>query len=255
MTDQTDINAQLLEQALTRVNSRIAMLVGALQADSDNVLITDEIALAKALNMRTEIASVFAKEFDGVSQTLLNSFVIAAKEASQSMIDAGIDSKYASFTVTDASVVDAMMKDTGIEITSASLAAQSQISQAVYVSVVSGGSKAELIAQCQQYLIGQTDKRGVSMLSHLDTIIRTRYMEVNSIVMQSKAKAAGVTSYKYVGGAVKDSRAWCLQHRGKIFTEDEIKAWADKQWAGKKAGDPFVIRGGWNCIHKFIPVV
>lgn len=251
MADQTDINAQLLEQALNRVNAKIAMLANSLQSDSEGILVTDQIALAKALNARVDIASIFAKEFDGVSQQLVGSFINAAQEASNDLIAAGIDG---AFTKTDAALVDAMMKDTGMEIASASLAAQSQISQAVYVAVVSGGSKEELLKQCQQYLIGQTDKRGASMLSHLDTIIRTRYMEVNAVVMQKKAADAGVERFKYVGGAVKDSREWCLQHRGKIFTKDEIKAWEGKQWAGKKAGDPFVVRGGWNCIHKFIPV-
>ncbi len=252
MAEQTDINAQLLERALARVNSRIAVMISQLPEGDEGVLLTDEIALSKALNLRVDIANTFAKEFNGVQSELLKSFVFAAKEASASLVEAGLDG---AFTKTDAAIIDAMMHDTGMEITSASLAAQSQISQSVYVSVVSGGGKAELLKEVQQLLIGQTDKRGVSMLSHVDTIVRTRYMEVNSVVMQKKATEAGVERFKYVGGAVKDTREWCAQHRGKTFTLDEIKSWEGKSWAGKKAGDPFVARGGWNCIHKFIPVV
>lgn len=251
--DNLDRNAKLLENALNKVNRKIAALAASLRVDDNGALLTDQAELTKAMNMRVEIAAIFAKEFDGVTNKVLKSFITAAKDANKELSAAiGVKS---TFGRADAAIVSAMMTDTGMEITSASLLAQSQISQALYVSVIAGGKQEDLIQQVGQYLIGQTDKRGNPMLSHVDTIVRTRYMETDAIVTQKKAADVGVTKFRYTGGTVKDSREWCVNHVGKVFTREEIAAWERESWAGKKPGDPFVVRGGWNCIHRFRAVV
>jgi hypothetical protein len=40
-----------------------------------------------------------------------------------------------------------------------------------------------------------------------------------------------------------------------VLTEEEIRdIWANETWAGKAQGDPFVVRGGYNCRHSFQPI-
>ena len=234
-----------------RVNTRITSLAASL-ANKDGSLISTSESLQKALNMRVEIAQVFANEFDGVAQSVVGTFVDAAKNANARFVEAGIASQ---FSEADAGIIQAMMTDTGAEITSASIEAQALIAREMYISTISGGNQADLIEQVTQYLVGQTDKRGKSMLSHVDTIVRTRYMEMDSLVTQIKGEEFGIDKYKYVGGLIRDSRDWCVKHNGKTFTLSEIKLWAGQQWQGKKSGDPFVVRGGWNCIHRFRAVI
>jgi hypothetical protein len=61
--------------------------------------------------------------------------------------------------------------------------------------------------------------------------------------------------YKYVGGVVPETRPFCEQMNGRTFTETEIRRiWNTQTWAGKRPGDPFVVRGGYNCRHFLVPV-
>lgn len=85
--------------------------------------------------------------------------------------------------------------------------------------------------------------------------------KVNDTVMQfdgaftkGRAKRQGIKRYRYEGGIIRTSRDWCNQHQGQTYTEDEIfDIWND-DWAGKEPGDPFVVRGGYNCRHFWVPI-
>ena len=41
----------------------------------------------------------------------------------------------------------------------------------------------------------------------------------------------------------------------KTFTEEEINSKWQGSWAGKAPGDPFIVRGGYNCRHHWLPIV
>jgi len=60
--------------------------------------------------------------------------------------------------------------------------------------------------------------------------------------------------YRYAGGVVAETRPFCEQMNGRTFTEGEIRRiWSSQTWGGKRPGDPFVTRGGYNCRHFFVP--
>ena len=80
-------------------------------------------------------------------------------------------------------------------------------------------------------------------------------LEVDSVILAKKAEEFGITKFKYAGSLIKDSRKWCVDHVGKIYTLEEIENWESQKWQGKKSGDSFVVRGGWNCRHRWLPVV
>lgn len=62
--------------------------------------------------------------------------------------------------------------------------------------------------------------------------------------------------YRYVGGVIAESRDFCRQMDGRVLTESEIRSiWSSQEWSGKQPGDPFVVRGGYNCRHSWVPVV
>jgi len=246
-----DKNAQLLQDALDTVNGRIADLIAELEQNG-GVLVNKQANLAKALSMRAEIATVFAEEFDGVSADVVASLSEAAREAVQELEAVGVSS---AFTKADGELVRLMLEDVGAEIDGLSMRAQSEISQSIYKNVVAASPRSYLKAEVEQLLVGKKDIRGVPMVVHAETIARTRLMEINSLLTLKKANEAGVTKFKYVGGLVRDSRQWCKEHVGKIYTLNEIMGWEKIQWAGKKAGNPFIVRGGWNCIHRWRAVV
>ncbi len=85
---------------------------------------------------------------------------------------------------------------------------------------------------------------------------------VNDVVMKfdgaytaGKAKRAGITRWRYDGGVIAETREWCRDHTGETYTEEEIyDLWDGSSWPGKEEGDPFVVRGGYNCRHFWVPV-
>jgi hypothetical protein len=65
-----------------------------------------------------------------------------------------------------------------------------------------------------------------------------------------------IDRWEYYGDSISDTREWCRNHAGRIMTTDEIRdEWADNDWQGKSSGDPFIVRGGFNCRHHWVAVV
>lgn len=70
-----------------------------------------------------------------------------------------------------------------------------------------------------------------------------------------KATLAGIDRFRYVGGTIPTSRQFCRSHDGDVMTKKEIeRIWRTQSWGGKAPGNPFVVRGGYNCRHMFVPV-
>jgi len=79
--------------------------------------------------------------------------------------------------------------------------------------------------------------------------------QFDASVNMAAAKEADVQEWEYYGDVIRDTRPWCQKHVGKVYTEDEIRdLWANNSWQGKSAGDPFIVRGGYNCRHQWLPV-
>lgn len=73
-------------------------------------------------------------------------------------------------------------------------------------------------------------------------------------LLRGRAATAEVR-YRYAGGVVPETRPFCEQMNGRTFTETQIRQiWNTQTWAGKRPGDPFVVRGGYNCRHFLVPV-
>ena len=80
-------------------------------------------------------------------------------------------------------------------------------------------------------------------------------MDFDGVFTIHRAKQAGLKRFKYSGTLIANSRDFCVRHVGETYTEEEIRSiWSSQSWSGKRAGDPFVVRGGERCRHFFIPV-
>lgn len=64
------------------------------------------------------------------------------------------------------------------------------------------------------------------------------------------ADQLGLNYFVYEGSAIKDTRDFCRDRHGKVFSREEAEGWNDMDWQGKIPGlDFFVQRGGYNCRH------
>ena len=96
---------------------------------------------------------------------------------------------------------------------------------------------------------------GGGMFQDVSAEAHDMVMDFDGVFTLHRAKQAGLKRFKYSGTLVANSRDFCVQHVGRTYTEEEIRRiWSSQSWSGKRAGDPFVVRGGERCRHFFIPV-
>ena len=96
---------------------------------------------------------------------------------------------------------------------------------------------------------------GGGMFQDVSAEAHDMVMDFDGVFTLHRAKQAGLKRFKYSGTLVANSRDFCVQHVGRTYTEEEIRRiWSSQSWSGKRAGDPFVVRGGERFRHFFIPV-
>jgi hypothetical protein len=99
------------------------------------------------------------------------------------------------------------------------------------------------------------DRTGNNMRRYASQMVHDSVMQFDASLNVAAGKDIGAEKWKYYGSVIRDSRDWCRKHAGKSYTEDEIRdMWASSSWTGKAAGDPFIVRGGYNCRHHWRPV-
>ena len=97
--------------------------------------------------------------------------------------------------------------------------------------------------------------RGANLRSLGQRVIAETVMRFDGAFAGGRAKRREIKRYEYAGGIIETSRPFCQALDGATFTEEEIyNIWNGESWAGKMPGDPFVVRGGYNCRHFWVPV-
>jgi hypothetical protein len=112
-----------------------------------------------------------------------------------------------------------------------------------------GGKKAEEAIEALHRLYA-ADRTGNNMRRYASQMIHDALTQFDSAVNLAAAKEIGITKWRYSGDTVRDTRDFCRRHLDKVYTEDEIRdIWSSQSWTGKAPGDPFIVRGGYNCRH------
>lgn len=72
---------------------------------------------------------------------------------------------------------------------------------------------------------------------------------------KARATRLGIEKFRYEGGIIETSRPFCKSMIGREMSRETIQSlWASGSWAGKEPGDAFVVRGGYNCRHYWVPI-
>jgi hypothetical protein len=105
------------------------------------------------------------------------------------------------------------------------------------------------------------DRAGENMKRYAGQILNDSLRDFDATLNFNKAKDAGLTFVKYYGDVIPITRQICRnivngviksKRRDGLFTIDEVRRiWSSRSWSGKKAGDPLVVRGGYNCRHQW----
>jgi hypothetical protein len=98
------------------------------------------------------------------------------------------------------------------------------------------------------------DRLGNNFRRYATQIVQDSLMGFDGQFAKYRADELGLTHYKYSGTTVRDSRDFCRRNVNKVYSEEEIRRiWSTQTWNGKAQGDPFVVRGGYNCRHHWQP--
>ena len=98
------------------------------------------------------------------------------------------------------------------------------------------------------------DRLGNNFRRYATQMVQDSLMGFDGQFAKYRADELGLTSYKYTGTTVRDSRDFCRRNVNRVFTEEEIRdTWSSQTWQGKAQGDPFIVRGGYNCRHHWQP--
>ena len=105
------------------------------------------------------------------------------------------------------------------------------------------------------------DRAGENMKRYAGQILNDSLRDFDATLNFNKSKDAGLTFVKYYGDVIPTTRDICRRlvngvikskRRDGLFTIDEVRRiWSSRSWSGKKAGDPLVVRGGYNCRHQW----
>ena len=104
------------------------------------------------------------------------------------------------------------------------------------------------------------DRAGENMKRYAGQILNDSLRDFDATLNFNKANDAGLTFVKYYGAVIPTTRQICRSLRNGVynkrpnglFTIDEVKnLWSSRSWSGKKAGNPLVVRGGYNCRHQW----
>jgi len=99
------------------------------------------------------------------------------------------------------------------------------------------------------------DRLGNNFRRYATQLTQDSLMGFDGQFAKYRSDELGLNSYKYTGTTVRDSRDFCRNTVGRVLTEEEIRdIWSGQVWTGKSQGDPFIVRGGYNCRHHWQPV-
>ena len=123
------------------------------------------------------------------------------------------------------------------------------------VDVAANGTAAQQADAVRQLqTIYARDRVGNNLRRYATQMAQDSLMQFDASINTAIGKQSGATKWKYYGSTVRDSRPFCVEHAGQVFTDDEIEETWSGSWKGKASGDPFIVRGGYNCRHHWRPV-
>ena len=103
------------------------------------------------------------------------------------------------------------------------------------------------------------DRAGENMKRYAGQILNDSLREFDAQLNLAKSDEAGLTYAVYLGNVIPTTRDHCRlvrqgrydKRNGGLFTKDEVRKLWKRNWKGKKGGDPFIVRGGYNCRHQW----
>ena len=131
---------------------------------------------------------------------------------------------------------------------------QAEINRLVEIAKKGGKEGEDAVAALhRQYA---ADRTGRNMRRYAKQMIHDAISQFDAGIAVAAGKEIDAEKWVYFGSLVEDSREICVElvNADKSYTEEQIRTmWEARNWSGKADGDPFIVRGGYNCRHLWRP--
>lgn len=231
-----DRNQRQLSEALITLENRITDLMATAPLKDGSLF-----DLEWAVKARADIRKLVEDEYLATVDDIVRQYGGVALDT-QKMLET-----YGSFTKLDPEIIRQLQtlefqgfQEVGTEYLDV-------VSKEVYQNTLTGTSFAASVANVKAV-------QGGRLASNAKQLVHDSLMQFDASVNTAIGKQSGATKWKYVGRIIETTRPFCRKHEGKTFTTEEIQEIWEGSWAGKASGDPFIVRGGYNCGHQFRPV-
>lgn len=230
------LHQQRLAESLATLEDRIADLMATAPLKDGELF-----DLEWAVQSRAEIRRLVEEEYLKTVDAVIREYTAVAGRTAEMLLT------YGAFTKLDPKIINQLQtlsfqgfQDIGAEYLDV-------VAKEVYQNTLTGRAFAESVRTIKESVGGRLAKNANQMMH--DSL-----MQFDASVNTAIGKEAGATKWKYVGRIIETTRPFCRKHEGKTFTTEEIESTWAGSWAGKASGDPFIVRGGYNCGHQFRPV-
>jgi hypothetical protein len=243
-------NMAMMRESIKRLEQRMILSMKDLTVNNRGHLVGPRVNLKQAQQMHKDMVNIFEEEYGKGARRAINGFNAVAEEIARNFKSLDVA---ATFTRVDKDMITALKSQALQEYEQFGLAAQEKIAATMYDTVVAKGSWAELTATVSGILAGGKDARGLSLATYTDTWANDAVMNFQQQVHLKKARDAGLVMFLYYGNVVGQSRPFCIDRAGKVYSQKVIEGWNTISWQGK-SGPPLTHRGGYNCRHHWQPV-
>jgi len=274
-----DSHLERLLESLSTLENRLAdYLLGA--PDRDGKLFDVEWAVSA----RSELRQIIESEYSQTVQSLLDDYPEVSVRALEML------NNYGDFAQTSPAVIQQLQRLTFQGFEDIASTFLDDIANEVYQNALTGRSKAEMIKSIRQSINGvymqsdqaeinrlvdiakngtaaqskaaieklhsvyAADRTGNNMRRYASQIAQDSLMQFDAAINVNAGIQAGAEKWKYYGDVIRDSRPFCREHAGNVYTTEEIEEIWQGSWAGKSSSDAFTARGGYNCRHHWRPI-
>lgn len=285
--DYADILERLADQHQRRIADILAVVETDLARQFDDAPTTDGALfdLEWAVNARTEMRRILEEDYLAEIQDMLGDYRAVADEQFRML------NTYGRFTRVAPEAIAGLQRLSFQGFEALANSQLESLANGVYQATLAGRDKADFIQQLRGQINGiyqasdqeeirqlvevaqeatgarqqaaidrlhrvyNADRLGNNLRRYATTYATDSLNQFSASLTIATANEQGIDRFEYYGDIIRDSREFCKKHVGKEYTREEIdRIWAGS-WAGKSPGDPFLVRGGYNCRHQWLPIV
>jgi hypothetical protein len=118
------------------------------------------------------------------------------------------------------------------------------------IRAISSAQKLNMLLKNAKPLFVSTDKTRSAFASYYTKYAFDSVQQATNSIALYIANGRGLNTFLYKGTLVKNSRPFCIEHAGNIYTREDAARFELQDWKGKNKDVPFLISvGGFDCQH------